>query len=80
MWKFLILTLCCTLIHSRYVEDEDMLLLWRRANTKSCKPFTKYTVDCNQCVCGADGTEFCTRMACIERIKSSEESEYTDHN
>ncbi|XP_061717056.1 uncharacterized protein LOC133524915 isoform X2 [Cydia pomonella] len=41
-----------------------MLLFWRRSNAPKCKPFTVYKVDCNHCVCAADGTTSCTRMDC----------------
>merc|ERR1712066_662995 len=34
------------------------------AETSSCTPGTSYTVDCNTCVCGADGTPVCTSNVC----------------
>merc|ERR1719273_2907926 len=30
----------------------------------SCTPGTSYTVDCNTCVCGADGVPVCTSSVC----------------
>ncbi|KAJ8720713.1 hypothetical protein PYW08_006178 [Mythimna loreyi] len=51
--------------------DEDMFLYWRRSRSDStkCEPFTSYFISCNKCVCSADGTEFCTRMACFSSNK-----------
>merc|ERR1719266_3059444 len=34
------------------------------AETSSCTPGTSYTVDCNTCVCGADGAPVCTSSVC----------------
>ncbi|XP_063622955.1 uncharacterized protein LOC134795040 isoform X2 [Cydia splendana] len=41
-----------------------MLLFWKRSSGPKCKPFTVFKVDCNHCVCAADGTSSCTRMDC----------------
>merc|ERR1719266_1454946 len=34
------------------------------AEGSSCTPGTSYTVDCNTCVCGADGVPVCTSSVC----------------
>ncbi|XP_075982371.1 uncharacterized protein LOC142980712 [Anticarsia gemmatalis] len=52
------------IVYTAPVLDEDMLLYWRRSQPSECEPFTTYMVNCNKCVCSADGTEYCTRMTC----------------
>ncbi|KAL0829684.1 hypothetical protein ABMA28_003189 [Loxostege sticticalis] len=59
--------------------DDDMLLYWRRSNTEACSPFSTYMVDCNKCVCSAEGVPFCTRMACMTKVEDKlQHKEYSD--
>ncbi|XP_022823854.1 uncharacterized protein LOC111354562 [Spodoptera litura] len=63
-----------TIVNARAL-DEDMLLYWRKSDAGKCKPFTSFFMGCNKCVCSADGTSFCTRMACFKATnRLSEES------
>ncbi|XP_063895596.1 uncharacterized protein LOC135118221 isoform X2 [Helicoverpa armigera] len=59
------LTKLLTFVDSK-ILDEDMLLYWRKSDSSKCEPFTTYMIGCNKCVCSADGTPFCTRMACFK--------------
>ncbi|CAB3241465.1 unnamed protein product [Arctia plantaginis] len=61
--------------------DEDMFLYWRRSEPSKCEPFTTHMINCNKCVCSADGTSYCTRMVCINKddmLDKSEEGTQTD--
>ncbi|XP_047998851.1 uncharacterized protein LOC125236178 isoform X1 [Leguminivora glycinivorella] len=66
-----ILLLCFQNVNTKTTKinlaEEDMLLFWRRSNAERCKPFTVFQIDCNHCVCAADGTSSCTRMDCRPR-------------
>ncbi|XP_028156946.1 uncharacterized protein LOC114350367 [Ostrinia furnacalis] len=75
-----VLTFCSLVIAlaSSKPIDEDMLLFWRRSNTESCTPFTTFEVDCNKCVCAADGVPFCTRMLCVKPEDKLQQKEYSD--
>ncbi|KAI8441094.1 hypothetical protein MSG28_009358 [Choristoneura fumiferana] len=33
-------------------------------NGPPCEPFTMFMINCNKCVCSADGTPSCTKMDC----------------
>merc|ERR1712020_474948 len=41
------------------------------AETSSCTPGTSYIVDCNTCVCGADGNPVCTSNDCGSTTSTS---------
>ncbi|XP_073954608.1 uncharacterized protein isoform X2 [Choristoneura fumiferana] len=71
--------ICILLTLYSFVElmptDDDQLLFWKSKNGPPCEPFTMFMINCNKCVCSADGTPSCTKMDC-DRIKQTTDSTY----
>ncbi|KAJ0172759.1 hypothetical protein K1T71_011898 [Dendrolimus kikuchii] len=64
MFKVVIIFLMVSISMAKKI-DEDMFLYWRRSEIRTCEPFTTFKVECNSCVCNADGIVYCTKMACL---------------